>query len=362
MINIGICFGGRSVEHDISIITFFQIYNAIDQKKYNVIPLYMDKNNVFRWIKKKLKIEDFRKERKSKIINFIRKEDGVYVKKNKLEVVILALHGKALENGIVSSFFETLGIATTSPGIYTSSVFHNKYLTKLILRDNKINTLKFEYINKSTWENDEEIIVNKYLDKKVIVKPVNLGSSIGIKKCVNTLELKDGLNLAFKYDDGVIIEECIEEFHELNQAAYKNIQSKEGIIVSRIEEVINPTNFYGFNEKYESDEITRVLPAKISSNLRTKISKTTKKIMEIFNDIGVMRIDYLVDKYGHIYVNEVNVIPGALSYYLFEAKDIYFSKLIDDLIIASVHKNESEKGLIRYFKSNVLWTNKNNKK
>lgn len=394
MINVGVCFGGKSVEHDISLLTYNQIINALDRKKYKIIPLYFDKNNILRKIDLKTKIQNISKH-KYKILNIKKKENGVYVKKGlfkeeKLDVVILSMHGKGLENGVISSYFETLGVPVTSPGIYPSSVFHNKYLTKLILKENKINTLKYEYYNQNDYLKREESIYNNYSkilnkEKSVIVKPVNLGSSIGVKKCKSLDEFKEATSVAFKYDEGFIVEECLDEFRELNQAAYLG---KDEIVLSKIEEVINSSDFYGFQEKYLNNnkysnnkaskekyldnvktnnqdvKVIRNLPAKLNSSLKNKINKTTKRIFEIFNDIGVMRVDYLVsgeDGKERIYVNEVNVIPGSLSYYLFEAKDIYFSNLLDDLIKSAIHKQEKEQEKISYFESNILELNQINK-
>ena len=128
------------------------------------------------------------------------------------------------------------------------------------------------------------------------------------------------------------------------------------------EEVKNKNDFYGFEEKYESENVKRIIPAKIDNGLKTKINKTSKKIYEIFSDIGVMRVDYLYDlEKEKLYVNEINVIPGALSYYLFEAKDIYFDKLLDDLISEGVRRKNKERELILSFKSDVLNFNKGKK-
>lgn len=396
MINVGVCFGGKSVEHDISLLTYNQIISALDQKKYKIIPLYFDKDNVLRKIDLKTKIQNINGH-KYKILNIKRKEKGVYIKKglfreDKLDVVVLSMHGKGLENGTFSSFFETLGVPVTAPGIYTSSVFHNKYLTKLILKENKINTLKYEYYSQTDFLKREENILTNYSkilnkEKKLIIKPVNLGSSIGVKKCKTLDEFKEAIDVSLKYDDGFIVEECLDEFRELNQAAYLG---NDEIILSKIEEVINSNDFYGFEEKYLNNskyfkannlngkkssidnkskdtntqeiKVIRNLPAKINSSLKNKLNKTTKRIFEIFNDIGVMRVDYLVtgeEGKERIYVNEINVVPGSLSYYLFEAKDIYFSNLLDELIKSAIHKQEKELEKIKYFESNVLNFDKN---
>ena len=133
-------------------------------------------------------------------------------------------------------------------------------------------------------------------------------------------------------------------------------------VISKIEEVKNNSSIYDFIDKYENEDITRVVPARLSNQLRNKITKTTKKIGQIFNSKGVFRVDYLYDLEDQIlYVNEVNVIPGALSYYLFEAKNVYFQTLIDDLVKEAFRERKIEDELITSFKSNVLKNKGSNK-
>ncbi len=374
MINLGVVFGGKSVEHDISIITFTQVVSAIDQEKYKIIPLYLDKDNNFNLLKKSkkenyFKVEDFKIIEKNKLkninfkkIDFFRKNGNIYAGKEKIDCVLCLCHGKDLENGVLSGFFQTLNIPTVIPNVYTSSTFHNKYLTKTVLKDNKLPVLKFYYITKSLWEREPITIYKNiqsiFKEKDKIVKPVSLGSSIGInfiRHSDNNLreEIKKALNNSFKYDDGVIIEEVVEDFTEFNQAVYK---TKDEIILSKIEEVKPNNDFFSFEEKYTFSKSERILPAKIPINLKQRISKLTKKIYEIFEDVGVLRVDYLYDKeMNKLYINEINVIPGALAYYLFEARDIYFKDFLDDLIMEVLRKS-TENDMITSFDSCVLDT------
>ena len=365
MINLGIIFGGQSVEHDISIITFNQVVNGINRDKYNIIPLYLDKNNVLWRLSKFDKLEYFKGEKiKGAKLGIIKKnEKGVFVSGEKIDIVLCTCHGKDLENGVISGLLKFLNVPNTIPNVYVSSTFHNKYITKILLKENKIPSLNYYYITKDKWES-EQVAVTKNVfrvfgERMKIIKPVSLGSSIGIKKCLTKEEFKKAIEECLMYDDAIIVEEVLENFLELNQACYK---AKDEIILSKIEEVKNENDFYGFEEKYESEKVKRIIPAKIDNGLKTKINKTSKKIYEIFSDIGVMRVDYLYDlDKEKLYVNEINVIPGALSYYLFEAKDIYFDKLLDDLISEGVRRKNKERELILSFKSDVLNFNKGKK-
>ena len=364
MINVGICFGGKSVEHDISIITYIQVLNGIDTKKYEVVPLYLGRDGVFYTSNKMKNINSFKDNKKFKIVNFKRKNNNIYANNKKLDCVIICVHGKDLEDGTISSFFNTLSVCNTAPDIYTSTCFHNKYLTKLVLRDNNIPVLKFVKVSKESYIKSKEKVIesiNNELGSSVkIIKPVTLGSSIGINICKNDNELLNYLDNSFKYDDYLIVEKCISSFKEYNQAVYKN---KDEVVLSRIEEVENDSNFYSFTNKYEKNDSKRILPAKISNNLKLRIYKTTKKIQKIFNNQGVIRVDYLYrEKDKKLFVNEINVIPGALAYYLFEDKGIYFNDLLDDLIMEAIRDKNKKDDLILSFKSNVLYSKKISKK
>lgn len=359
MVNVVLLFGGQSVEHDISCITHKQVVDAIDSKKYQVKSVYLDKNNNFFILKKEMTdIKNQISKCNLRKLKVKRKNKDLFFNNYKVDVVINCIHGKGLEDGTISGFLDLLNVSYTSPSLESSIIFHNKFYAKLILNKYNINTVDYEYVNKYQWNNNQNEVLRK-LNRfnEVIVKPVNLGSSVGVILC-NKKDLSDAIDSGFKYDAGVLIEKKLNKFLELNQAFY--VVNGE-IVISKIEEVKNNSTIYDFKDKYENDDITRVVPAKLSNQLRSKITKTTKKIGQIYNSKGVMRVDYLYDLESEIlYVNEVNVIPGALSFYLFEAKNIYFQTLIDDLIKEAKRSKIENDNLIKQFNSNVL-NKKNNK-
>ena len=357
MINLVLLFGGKSVEHDISVITYKQVVSAVDLKKYNVLSVYLDKNNDFYLLKK---LEGLTIEKKNlKKCRFIKKNGLVYCNKFKVDCVLNCVHGKGLEDGTISGYLDLLGVSYTNSSLGSSNIFHNKFYTKLILEKYNINCVDYEYVKRFEWENNQADVIrrlNRFNEK--IVKPINLGSSVGVKVC-NKDTLIDALDDGFKYDNGIIVEEKLNKFLELNQAFYT---LNNEFIISKIEEVKNDSSVYEFKDKYENDDILRVVPAKINNQLRSKITKTTKKIGQILDSKGVVRVDYLYDLDKNIlYVNEVNVIPGALSFYLFEAKNIYFNMLIDDLVKEAIRVNLKENEMIKIFNSNVLKRKKNSK-
>lgn len=357
MINAVLLFGGKSVEHDISVITYTQVLNAIDLKKYNVKSVYMDHDNQFYLLKKtdKLNLDKCN----LKKCQFHKKNGLVYCNRYLVDVVINCVHGKGVEDGTLSAYFDLLGVSYTNSNHSSSSVFHNKFYTKLILNKYNINSVEYEYISRYEWLNyQKESLRRANRFSHSVVKPVNLGSSVGVSECTKE-NIVDVIDNSFLYDDGVIVEKKLNKFLELNQAIYK---VNDQFVISKIEEVKNNSSIYDFIDKYENEDITRVVPARLSNQLRNKITKTTKKIGQIFNSKGVFRVDYLYDLEDQIlYVNEVNVIPGALSYYLFEAKNVYFQTLIDDLVKEAFRERKIEDELITSFKSNVLKNKGSNK-
>lgn len=369
MINVLILFGGKSVEHDISIITYTQVICAIDLKKYNVKSVYLDQDNNFYLLKKDIKFDGDIKDRidKKNLIKCCFKKKYqkrinkylVYCNNYLVDVVINCVHGKGLEDGTLSGYFDLLNVSYTNSNLLSSCIFHNKFYTKLILNKYNIKTIDYEYITKYEWINYQQETI-KRLNRfgEMIVKPSNLGSSVGVNIAdkTNIIQMIDN---GFLYDDGIIVEKKLKRFLEYNQAVYK---INNELIISKIEEVKNNSSVYDFIDKYENSDITRICPAKISNQLRNKLTKITKKIGQIANSKGVIRIDYLYDLDEEIiYLNEINVIPGALSFYLFEAKNIYFPSLIDDLIKEAIKDNERQNELVTTFKSNVLESRKRNK-
>lgn len=353
--NVVVLFGGNSVEKDVSIISAIQVINAINREKYNVISVFITEDHRFLENKNFDKLDTFKGNVKGNEVNFIKSKNGAYLmynnmlkKKQKIDFVIPVVHGKNVEDGVIAGFLETLKIPYSSCSVLSGAVFQNKHYTKVILDYHKIRNVKHEYIVEEEWiENSNECLERiKKIGFPLIVKAVSLGSSIGIFKVKSEDDLFWALSTAFKYDKGVIVEECLEEYREYNQAIVNNI-------VSSIEEVKGDKDFLTFKNKYENSNVKKVFPAEISIDLEKRISEITRKIALIFQIKGVIRVDYLYDeKEDILYVNEVNSIPGSLAFYLFN--DLSFSKLIDLLINEGIRYQYLDKLKVSHFDSNIL--------
>lgn len=349
-------FGGNSVEKDVSIITAIQVGNAIDKEKYNPIMVYMTTNNQFLVNDEFLKIDTFRKNIDGEKVYFVNdgnkvflKRDSAFKKKQEVDFVILAVHGKGVEDGTVCGFLDTLGIAHSSSNILTSSIFQNKHITKVLLDYYNISNISYVHILESDWidKSNECLEKIKGLGFPVIVKACSLGSSIGIFKVKNEEDLFWALNACFKYDKEVLVERCLNNYSEYNQAILAGD-------CSEIEEIIGAKDFLTFSNKYMDNEVKRIFPANFKNlDLKDEITKTTKKIAKCFQSRGVIRVDYLYDNENNkLYVNEVNTIPGSLAFYLF--KDLSFSTYLDKIIQEGIKNRYLDKLKISNFSSNII--------
>lgn len=364
MINLGVVFGGKSIEHDISIISYFQALNALDLKKYNVYPVYIKKDNTFITSKQLLNLETFQKNTEIKGYNitinniknkcYIKKYyKNIYLGKTKIDCFLVIVHGKDLEDGTISSYFNFLNVPYTSLNLLSSNILHDKYLTKLYLNSLNIQTLPAVLTNKNKAVNS--------INESKIIKGCSLGSSIGVYVGFTLEEVQKAVNECLKYDNRLIIEKKLDNFVEYNQAVY--LKNKK-VVLSSIEEISPLKNsIYSFEGKYIEKMAERKLPAEIDKELENKICDITTKIADEFLVTSIVRIDYIYDLINkELYVNEINVIPGSLSYYLFEDKGIYFKDILDDIIDNAFKEHYFKNQKISVFTSNVLTLNSQNNK
>ena len=332
---VGLLFGGKSFEHDISIITANIIYHSI-KDKYEVLLLYIDKEGKL-YLPKEMIVDDFVRGKNYKKFNFV--EGGIkkHLKKIKLEVIISAMHGLNGEDGLSAFLSEFYNIPYVGSNRISSGILMDKYFTYAVLHANKIKTISTKYYFKN-----DKIDIKKL---PIIVKPARLGSSIGIKKISNIEELNDGISHAFKFDEKIIIQPYIESFRECNQGAFKYNGKIE---LSNIEEVYKSKDILSFDDKYIQSKVQRNRIFICDELLINKISELTEKIYKLFDLSGVVRIDYMIID-GEVYVNEVNTIPGSLAYYLF---DEAFDIIIDKMIKTAIFDFQNKKDFV--FKSSVL--------
>lgn len=355
--NVAVFFGGRSCEHDISIITGVQTINALGDD-YRVLPIYM-KDGGFYTSDLMKDVSFFRDENLKKATRlwlidgtFYARVKKFLVKKVKPDVALVCCHGGEGENGVLQGVLEYNGIPYTSAGLAASSVCMDKSVAKQLLDGMMLNTVPSITIRRADYEkNTGEVLrhVSTFLDYPLIVKPSGLGSSIGIRKARTEYELKNAIDVAAKFDEKIIVETALENFKELNCAAYSD---GTNVFVSEVESPKSWHEFLSFEDKYSGGKLeggTRELPALISEETRNNVKDVTKRIYEDLDMSGVVRVDFLLSGDGKLFVNEVNTVPGSMAFYLFENDGIPFKKMLDGIIEGALKKKrETKKSRLTY--------------
>ncbi len=363
MKKLAIIFGGRSCEHDISIITGMYIFNAINLNDYDKMLVYFYQGKFY--VGEKLNdIESYIKFKPSKHKKVIFSNGCMYsatkrfAKICKIDCALLCTHGGEGEDGALQGYLEVNDIPYTSTDVSASSLTMDKTLTKKMLEAMGYNTLPYEIIKKGQDFSLDKIISK--LDYPIIIKPAKLGSSIGISVAQSQEQAVNAIEVAFEYDNKLLIEKCLQDYLEINCAAVKK---GNNILVSLPERLMSDREFLSYNEKYLINiklHNNREYPAKVDKEIIDKIQEFTKRLYADFDLMGVVRIDYLL-KEDDIYVNEINTIPGSLSHYLFSKLDVSVSELVHIMIKQAKINLEKKKKLINCFNSQVLKHYKENK-
>ncbi len=368
-LSIGVIFGGRSLEHDLSVLTAIQAMDNIDKERYEVVPIYITKDLTFysggmlRYIDS---YKDFRLiDRYATKVNLINK-NGKFILQTtglikrvykEIHLAFPMVHGKYTEDGSIIGYLETLGIPVVGSDIYSSSLCQDKVFTKEVLSGNDIPVVDYVYFSDSDYRLDKEEIFKKIekLSYPLIVKPARLGSGIGIEIVNRKEELESSIEKVMKNDDRVLVEEYIADRREFNMAV---LLSKGKLIGSVIEEVIKdePCNYYDkYRKDNDDDTFKRIFPADISKVLTEEIEKTSKKTYKVLALSGVARVDYVYDNNKKkLYVNEVNTIPNFFSHHLFDDKNIDYRELLGIMIKEAIDKIHKENDMVKDIEDNLF--------
>ena len=380
-IKLCVLFGGKSVEHEVSIITAIQAINKIDKAKYDIVPVYIDKSG--KWYTGNMLLDidiykdlDLLKRYAKEVVLYNR--DGKFVLQNKkglfktiVDYVDLAfpiMHGTNGEDGTLQGYLETIGIPYCESNVYASALGQDKILQKQVLKENGVNIVKYKWFFDTEYLSDPDKVISTLdkLEYPLIVKPATLGSSVGISIAHDELELREYIMDAIEYDNKILVEEVVNNLRELNISVLGNSERQE---LSVIEEVGSKNELLTFEDKYIGGKkgklkglpskgmasAKRLIPADINSDIEKKVKEQALKTFRALNSSGVVRIDFLYDeKNNEVYVNEINSIPGSLSFYLWEKTNKDYPELLDDIINLGIinYKNKSKKTTT--FKSNIL--------
>ena len=375
-IKLGVLFGGVSVEHEISIITAIQAMNNIDTIKYDIIPIYIAKDGT--WYSgamlKDINIYndmDLLKRYAKEVVLY--KRDGKFILQNKrgllrkditeLDVCFPIMHGTYGEDGNLQGYLETVGIPYCEADTYAAVVGQDKVFMKQIWQTSGVPIVKYDWFYDTDYNRDSEKILDR-LEKigyPLIVKPARLGSSVGITFCKNRTELNEAIGEAINYDHKILVEEVVDNLLEVNISVLGNYQKQS---LSVIEEVGSSNSFLTYDDKYKGGSkgpskgmasAKRIIPARISNELTKEVNDIAIKAFKSLNASGVVRIDFLIDKKKEkVYANEINSIPGSLSYYLWNKTEKEYPELLEDIISLGIRDFKNKHSKVHSFDTNIL--------
>ena len=378
-IRVGVFFGGKSVEHEVSVISGLQAYNSFNRDKYEPIPIYITKDNelytgaavgdianykdISALLQRSTRVFFMCEQGQLQLIQYPVKKMGNSVVAQ-IDVAFPVVHGANVEDGSLQGFLRHYNIPFTGCDVAASAVTMDKYVMKTVLKDNGIPVLDCVTLNVREYERDEEGLYNKVESKigyPVIVKPVNLGSSVGIKVAKDREALGEALEYAFTFGPRVLIERAIMNLCEINCAVLGDYEHADA---SECEEPISSDEILSYEDKYVAGgkggsegmrTAKRELPANLTPEKREEIRQMAVKTFQVLNCNGVSRIDFMIDRdTDQAYVNEINPIPGSLAFYLWEALGKPYAELLDDMVNLALKRDREEKSVMTSFDSNIL--------
>ncbi len=356
MKNIAVIFGGKSVEHDISIISAMQTIKGL--KNYKIYPIYIKPDGKFytgdNLCEAKTYLNFNKLAKNIKEVSFEFGTSQITIIKNnkikdkiKIDCALLCNHGHGGEDGCLQGLLELAEIPYTSCNVPSSAICMDKVLTKIMLKTEKIKTPTYVHFNISQYKMQKREILNKICDKigfPCIIKPANLGSSVGISISENEINLEKAIDEAFNYDRKIIVEKYIKNAREFCCGVMR-VGNK--VMPSNVQEV-KKSKIYTFSEKYLTSHDEE--ESKFSQALDTQIKKLAVKAYNTLECDGVVRVDFLFDG-KTLYINEVNSIPGSLAFNLFK---LPIADFLNNLIEEGITKHQQNKTLIYTFSSQAI--------
>lgn len=378
-INLVVIFGGKSVEHEVSVISAVQAMASLNKEKYNIIPVYMTKSNEFYTGQQLFDINSY-KNIPELLTNcteciLVRSEGKVSLIRQKMkkfgsnhisdiDVVFPIVHGTNVEDGALQGYIQTLDIPYVGCDVLSSAIGMDKYAMKILLKE-----AGFPVLDCCRFSDFEAENIDKCLDEveakfsyPVIVKPINLGSSVGISKASDRRSLENSIEESFQFADRILVEPAIVKLKEINCAVVGDSEEAEASVC---EEPVQCDEILSYNDKYVSGDksggskgmatLKRKIPAEITAEQEEFIRKTAVDAFKYLGCCGVTRIDFMIDMEDNkVYLNEINTIPGSLAFYLWEPKGVKYTELLDRLINLALKRYRKNEKINYSFDTNIL--------
>ena len=382
-INLAVLFGGKSVEHEVSVISAVQAIASLDKEKYNIIPVYMTKKSEFWTGEKLMDINNFkdipallsectecvfvRSEGKVQLVRQKAKKFGSNVISD-IDIAFPIVHGTNVEDGALQGYLQTLDIPYVGCDVLASAVGMDKFVMKILLKDAGFPVLDCCRFSSFDIDNMDNMIaqVEKKFGYPVIVKPINLGSSVGISKASDRDGLIKSIEEAFEFADRILVEPAVVQLKEINCSVVGDSESAEASVC---EEPVQASNdeILSYEQKYVGSggkngggskgmaTLKRKIPAEITPEQDEFVRKTAVDAFRYLGCNGVTRIDFMLDMAtDKIYINEINTIPGSLAFYLWEPKGVKYPELLERLIQLSLKRYRQNEKISYAFDTNIL--------
>lgn len=388
--NVALIFGGRSPEHEVSIVTAHQVIAALEES-HVVTPIYITKDGAWLTGETLSELKTFTEGNLPQAVDYdkvsiefetqarfsvLPKRSGLFARKRELsiDVVFPTIHGVHGEDGTLQGLLEMMNIPYVGAGVIGSGVGMDKTMMKAVLKENGLPIVPYVPFTKHDWDTVSEDIL-KVIDEEVsypmYVKPAISGSSIGVSQVKEVDTLKDAIELACRYCRRIIVEQGIENGYEINCSVLGTNPPSASVC----EQPIASTDFLSFNDKYihpvtesetESDDTSdadvatgmagaqRKIPAPISEDLTLHIQDLATLAFQVLDCAGIARVDFLVSEDDEVFVNEINTIPGSLSFYLWEPAGIPFPDLVSKLVVLAKESHQEKNRLIYSYSTNLL--------
>ena len=382
-VNVCVIFGGRSTEHEVAVISANQAMHSLDKEKYEVLPLYMTKKGVMYTGEALFDIKNYKdmksllekcervtvyNDGENVVMDYIKKPLFGGKKPVRIDVAVPVVHGTNVEDGTLQGYLEMLGVPYGGCDVTASALGMDKYAMKCVLRDAGVNVLDAVcFYSREYYKNGDKVIesIENKLSYPVIVKPVNLGSSVGIKVAKNREGLVEAIDEAATFSQKVLVERAIEKLKEVNCSVLGDYEDCSASVLE--EPVSSGGDILDFKDKYQGGSkngdggskgmsgSSRKVPAEVTKEQEEAIKEMCLTTFKALNCNGVARIDVMIDEEsGEIFVNEINPLPGSLSFYLWEAAGLSFDKLMDKIIYYAQKRHREREKLSFSYDTNLL--------
>ena len=395
-LKVAVLFGGASVEHEVAVISGIQAIMNMDPEKYDVVPVYLTKDSemyIGSGIGTIEKYKDIptllaesqrvilaRDEGEVYIVPFPKKKPGLFGRlfggssgvsgsgsgdRIHIDIAFPIVHGKMVEDGTIAGYLRMLGVPFVGPDVGASALGMDKYASKVVLQEAGVPVLPGVTFNTGDYRDIDGIVskIEEMIGYPVIIKPVDLGSSVGISVARDRAQLIDAVDDAFTYAHIILAEHAISQLREINCAV---LGDDRDAIASECEEPLHTDEILSYRDKYQRGGskgggskgmagVSRKIPAELSAEERDRVRTLAVRAFQALGCSGVARIDFMIDEAtGALYFNEINTIPGSLSFYLWEPLGMPYKELLNRLIRLSLDRKREEETLTFSFDSNLL--------